>query len=93
MAYCNIELEFQYEDRTTSKLVIGPYKTDSLSITGLKTNVKDFNSDKDGAIAFNEWGDLVVNENGSKLIAPGGTYPNTPILNAAIIATEETVLF
>lgn len=84
MAYCEIELEFQFEDKSTKKVTFGPYSETAVAITSLKNNVKTFNETN------SDWYESFVNENGSKLIASGNVYPNSPILNATIITNDIT---
>lgn len=95
--YSMIELEFQFQDKTTKKWQVGPFATNAPAVTDLKVNVKQFNAEYDGsevldpeATGVPSWYDLVTNDNGSKLLFSANGYPEVPILNAAIITRNET---
>lgn len=98
MAYSIVELEFQFQDKTTKKFQIGPFATSAAAISSMKNNVKAFN-EKYGLSpdmsmehpARASWYSLITNENGSPLMfSDDGAYPNVPILNATVITRQET---
>lgn len=77
-----VEIEFAFQDNTTKKVQIGPFKPSALS--NIKTRIKEFNS-REGAY----WESVIANENGAQ-INVGNTYPdNTPIRNVVIITSDE----
>lgn len=87
MSYAQIELALKFEDESTGKLTFGPYATNSAAISGLKQRIKGFNA---GTSITGGWYGDIVNADESKLVQPGGTYPNVPIVEATIVTTNET---
>lgn len=88
MSYVNIELEFKFQDETTKKITYGPYQTDTAVTSTLASKIISANTEDS---EYN-WTDGIVNSNGSPLIpnSAENIYPNVPILNAAVITTDET---
>lgn len=85
MAYINIELTFQNIDREPKKMIIGPFRTNAPFLNNLKTNIKTFNTTTEEQVAWYN----SVGINGKGLLMQG-QYPNVPIIEAAIITTNET---
>ncbi len=86
MDYVDVELEFQFVDKTTKKLTYGPFTINDPMLNTLKENIKTLNA------TYAQWWENFGNEDGSPLIVAGGVYPNVPILNATIIARSESEL-
>lgn len=88
MSYVNIELEFKFQDETTKKITYGPYQTDTAITSTLASRIIAANIED----AEYNWTDGIINSNGSPLIPNSveNIYPNVPIVNAAIITTDET---
>ncbi len=85
MAYINVEIVFQNIDREQKKLTIGPFRTTAPFLNNLKTNIKTFNTTLSEQVT---WYDA-IGINGKGLLMQG-QYPNVPIIDAAIITTNET---
>lgn len=85
--YYNLEIELNFTDGENIKISAGPYPSDSSTVSTFKSTIMSLNS---GTIGIQYDPDIYIeNKNGAHLVM-GDTYPEVPILHAAITAREET---
>ena len=76
MAYADVKLTFGYTDESTRDLKVGPFATNASNLTGLATNIKNFNENELSGV------------NG--LLLSDGGASCTGIIDAHIITTNKT---